>query len=82
MKVLLSFILLFFSTASFAQKARDYGVEIGVMKTGKLNSITDVDGVKVGHTTRVEGTTIRTGVTAILPTQEISFNKKYQQPSI
>ncbi|KYG74190.1 aminopeptidase [Roseivirga spongicola] len=76
MKVLLSFILLFFSTASFAQKARDYGVEIGVMKTGKLNSITDVDGVKVGHTTRVEGTTIRTGVTAILPHSGNIFQQK------
>ena len=46
------------------------------MKTGKLNSITDVDGVKVGHTTRVEGTTIRTGVTAILPHSGNIFQQK------
>ncbi len=76
MKALLSFILLSFSIASFAQRARDYGVEIGVMKTGKLNSITDVNGVKVGHTTRVEGTTIRTGVTAILPHSGNIFQQK------
>ena len=37
------------------------------MTPGPLNAITDVDGVRVGHTTIVEGDAVRTGVTAILP---------------
>ena len=48
---------------------------MGILPKGKLNSITDVPGVKVGHTTLIEGNgelhigkgPIRTGVTAILP---------------
>ncbi len=53
----------------FSQKkrARDYGIEIGVFKTGLNNSITDVAGVKVGHTTLISGNEVRTGVTAIIP---------------
>ncbi|HLU93984.1 MAG TPA: P1 family peptidase [Membranihabitans sp.] len=47
--------------------ARDYGIEIGVMPPGPFNAITDVPGVKVGHTTRNEGDSVRTGVTAVLP---------------
>ncbi len=43
------------------------GIEIGVMPTGKLNAITDVPGVSIGHLTKVEGSNVRTGVTAILP---------------
>ncbi len=35
--------------------------------TGAHNAITDVPGVEVGHTTLIEGTDVRTGVTAILP---------------
>ncbi len=49
------------------QRARDLGIEIGVMRPGALNAITDVPGVRVGHTTIIEGDGIRTGVTAILP---------------
>ena len=62
-------ILLFLSTACFGQKKmpRDYGIEIGIYETGKNNAITDVPGVKVGHTTLIKGNDIRTGVTAILP---------------
>lgn len=48
-------------------RARDLGVEPGVFPPGPLNSITDVEGVKVGHATLLEGANIRTGVTAILP---------------
>lgn len=36
-------------------------------RRGKLNSIVDVTGVKVGHTTLKEGTDVRTGVTVIIP---------------
>src|SRR5258706_10823330 len=48
-------------------RARDLGIAPGVLATGALNAITDVAGVRVGHTTIVEGDTVRTGVTAIVP---------------
>lgn len=48
-------------------RARDLGVKPGVFPTGRNNAITDVTGVRVGHATLVEGDSIRTGVTAILP---------------
>jgi D-aminopeptidase len=48
-------------------RARDIGLAPGVFPPGPLNAITDVAGVRVGHTTIVEGEAVRTGVTAILP---------------
>ena len=48
-------------------RARDLGLTIGIFNTGEYNAITDVPGVHVGHTTVVEGSRVRTGVTAILP---------------
>jgi D-aminopeptidase len=48
-------------------RARDLGLAPGVFPPGPLNAITDVAGVKVGHTTIIEGDNVRTGVTAILP---------------
>jgi D-aminopeptidase len=48
-------------------RARDVGVVVGIMPPGPLNAITDVAGVRVGQTTVVEGATVRTGVTAVLP---------------
>ncbi len=48
-------------------RARELGIIVGTLPTGKFNAITDVDGVKVGHTTVRRGEKIRTGVTAILP---------------
>lgn len=48
-------------------RARDLGLAPGVFAPGPLNTITDVDGVRVGHVTLATGDTIRTGVTAILP---------------
>lgn len=48
-------------------RARDLGVQVGVLPPGPLNAITDVAGVKVGQTTLIRGENIRTGVTAILP---------------
>jgi D-aminopeptidase len=47
-------------------RARDLGIEIGALPTGAANAITDVDGVRVGHTTLVEGDDVRTGVTVVL----------------
>lgn len=48
-------------------RARDLGIEVGILPTGPENAITDVEGVRVGHRTLIEGDSIRTGVTAILP---------------
>jgi len=48
-------------------RARDIGLIVGIFEPGPLNAITDVAGVKVGHTTVIEGDDIRTGVTAIIP---------------
>ncbi len=67
-KILITiFVLTLNNLSSQNKRIRDYGIEIGVLKPGKLNAITDVKGVKVGHTTLIEGDSIRTGVTAILP---------------
>lgn len=49
------------------QRARDLGIKTGILMPGTLNTITDVEGVKVGHRTIIEGEDIRTGVTMILP---------------
>ena len=48
-------------------RARDLGIQPGVLQPGPQNAITDVAGVRVGHITLVEGDRVRTGVTAILP---------------
>src|SRR5512138_1074079 len=57
-------------------RARDLGIDLGRYKPGKWNAITDVAGVKVGHSTIIRGAAgplkvgkgpVRTGVTAILP---------------
>jgi D-aminopeptidase len=48
-------------------RVRDIGVSVGILSPGPLNAITDVEGVKVGHTTIIRGSDIRTGVTAVLP---------------
>jgi D-aminopeptidase len=57
-------------------RARDLGIAPGSLSPGPLNAITDVDGVAVGHTTVVEGDTIRTGVTAIVPHRGNLFREK------
>jgi D-aminopeptidase len=53
--------------ADVRPRARDLGIAPGVLRSGLLNAITDVGGVRVGQVTLVEGTSVRTGVTAILP---------------
>ncbi|MHC1690948.1 MAG: P1 family peptidase [Bacteroidales bacterium] len=69
--------LIIFNNQLYSQNTlRDYGVKIGVMKTGKNNAITDVPGVKVGHKTLISGEDIRTGVTAIVPHEGNLFRKK------
>jgi D-aminopeptidase len=72
-----TFLYLMTSNPSIGQqRARDLGIPIGVLPIGVNNSITDVDGVMVGHFTKNEGTSIRTGVTAILPHQGNLFQEK------
>ncbi|MDZ7262266.1 MAG: P1 family peptidase, partial [candidate division KSB1 bacterium] len=57
-------------------RAREVGLEIGILKPGKWNAITDVEGVKVGQVTVCQGTDVRTGVTAILPHGGNIFQEK------
>jgi len=65
-------------------RLRDMGVKIGVMPTGESNSICDLPGLKVGHVTLIKGDgalirgegPVRTGVTAIVPVDDMSpYNK-------
>jgi len=56
-------------------RARDLGIVIGEGRPGPMNAITDVPGVRVGHTTLISGDgplvvgegPVRTGVTVIVP---------------
>ncbi len=57
-------------------RARDLGLIVGVLPPGPLNAITDVAGVRVGHTTVVRGDSINTGITAILPHGGNVFREK------
>ncbi|MEM9075798.1 MAG: P1 family peptidase [Bacteroidota bacterium] len=74
--LLLVFLLVGLSASSQQKRLRDYGIKIGVLKTGKYNAITDVEGVMVGHTTLIRADSIRTGVTAILPHTGNIFQSK------
>lgn len=49
-------------------RIRDYGITVGHLPTGKLNKITDVPGVRVGHAT-IDTDRQKTGVTVILPAE-------------
>jgi D-aminopeptidase len=48
-------------------RARDLGIRPGILSPGPLNAITDVAGVLVGQVTIIEGDSVHTGVTAVLP---------------
>lgn len=50
-------------------RARDLGIAPGKSSPGPLNALTDVPGVRVGQVTLIEGSDIRSGVTAIVPDQ-------------
>lgn len=69
-------LLFSLSMQAQTQRARELGIRIGVLPTGARNAITDVKGVKVGHTTLVRGDSVRTGVTAILPHEGNLFQQK------
>ena len=74
--LMLTSILLLHSPAFGQKRARDYGIQIGVLKTGSFNSITDVHGVSVGHQTIKKGDSVHTGVTVIIPHQGNIFQQK------
>jgi D-aminopeptidase len=57
-------------------RARDLGLAPGVFPPGRLNAITDVQGVLVGQRTLIEGDSVRTGVTAIRPHGGNVFQEK------
>lgn len=65
-----------FSASAQQKTLREHGFPIGIFDTGKNNAITDVPGVTVGQVTCIEGDSIRTGVTAIIPHQGNIFRKK------
>ena len=62
-------------------RARDHGIVIGGLPPGPLNAITDVAGVRVGHTTLIRGDgprvvgegPVRTGVTVVVPHDDDVF---------
>ncbi|MGE5138527.1 MAG: P1 family peptidase, partial [Rudaea sp.] len=70
--------------ASLRPRARDLGIKPGLLSPGPLNAITDVAGVRVGHTTLIKGEgklvpsvgPIRTGVTAVIPHEGDLFHDK------
>lgn len=57
-------------------RARDIGLAVGVLPVGRFNAITDVSGVRVGHSTLIKGEGVRTGVTAIVPHEGNLFQEK------
>ena len=63
-------------SAEVRPRAREIGVRPGVYDPGPKNAITDVQGVLVGQVTVVEGESVRTGVTAILPHKGNLFKDK------
>jgi len=48
-------------------RLRQIGLVPGILPAGPLNAITDVEGLQVGHFTLIQGDSIRTGATAVLP---------------
>ena len=75
----LAFLALLLALDAAAQtrpRAREAGVAPGILPTGALNAITDVAGVRVGHTTLICGEHVRTGVTVILPHGGNLFREK------
>jgi D-aminopeptidase len=57
-------------------RARDAGIDVGILPPGPLNAITDVVGVLVGHQTVWKGDAVRTGVTVVVPHGGNLFQEK------
>ena len=62
-------------TGKMQKRAREYSIEIGSLPPGAFNQITDVPGVRVGHST-IKNAYNRTGVTVILPAEQNLFTHK------
>lgn len=70
------------------RKARDLGLKMGSLPNGPRNAITDVEGVRVGHTTLISGEgelvrgegPVRTGVTVIIPRERPWTQPLYAAP--
>jgi len=75
-RLLLFFLFTSALAAQTRPRARDIGIIVGSIPTGPLNAITDVAGVRVGHTTIARGDSINTGVTAILAHDGNLFRQK------
>ena len=75
--LIISFLL---GTVQFSSqerpRLREFGIKTGILEPGPLNAITDVAGVMVGQVTLIEGDSIRTGVTAVLPHEGNIFQEK------
>ena len=54
-------------------RARDLAIAIGEGTPGPNNAITDVEGVRVGHSTLIDGESVRTGVTVVVPPETPLF---------
>ncbi|HKV34936.1 MAG TPA: P1 family peptidase, partial [Pyrinomonadaceae bacterium] len=77
MKIFVLIMLLAFSVQGQNRpRAREAGIQTGILPVGPHNAITDVTGVMVGHTTVIRGDNVRTGVTAILPHGGNLFREK------
>jgi D-aminopeptidase len=70
--------------SSERKRIRELGIKIGELEPGPYNALTDVEGIRVGHTTVLKGDgkrAVRTGVTVILPNnghiQEENFFASY-----
>src|SRR3954469_6762484 len=55
------------SAAQQKVRPRELGIIPGTLMPGQWNAITDVPGVRIGQTTVIQGDSVHTGVTAILP---------------
>ncbi len=78
MRLALVVLTLLPATLSAQQRvrARALGVAPGVFSPGTHNTITDVAGVRVGHSTVVAGDSVRTGVTAILAHDQNAYYER------
>lgn len=56
-------------------RIRDFGINIGELPTGRLNKISDVPGVTVGHCT-IATEKHNTGVTVVMPCEDDPFTNK------
>ena len=81
--VLITGGIIFFMTTSLnlnagnrKESVRELGIVTGIISPGRLNAITDVKGVRVGHVTIIKGDSVRTGVTSILAHSGNIFNEK------